>query len=62
MAIWLQRVELITTTSEIIGYKSGLALTQDRLIQLTPTDYSDVWDGPDGCKSSGKMGQFWDNS
>jgi len=47
MAIWLQRIELITTTSEIIGYKSGLALTQDRLIQLTPTDYSDVWDGPD---------------
>jgi len=47
MAILVSRIELITTTSEIIGYKSGLALTREHLITLTPTYYADIWDGPD---------------
>jgi len=47
MAILFSRIELLTTTSEIIGYKSGLALPRERLIKLTPPYYVDIWDGPD---------------
>ncbi len=47
MAIHSRRIELITATSEIVGYKSGLALARDRLIQLTPSHYINIVNGPD---------------
>lgn len=47
MAILVSGIELITTTSEIVGYKSGLALTREHLIRLTPAYYARIWDGPD---------------
>lgn len=36
--IWLRRAELIGQAAEIIGYKSGLALTEDELIEHAPVD------------------------
>lgn len=45
--IWISRMELITTTSEIVGYKSGLALTREELTRFVPDDISSYWDGQD---------------
>jgi len=39
-AIWTTKNELITTTSEIVGYKSGLALTREKLLDYVPEDYA----------------------
>lgn len=47
MAILVSRIELITTASEIIGCKSGLALTREHLIEFAPKYYADIWQGPD---------------
>lgn len=45
--IWLPRIELITSTSEVIGYKSGLALSREELTSFIPPDMRDAWEGPD---------------
>jgi len=47
VAVYLSRIELITSVSEIVGYKSGLTLSRDRFTQLIPQEYLDVWVGPD---------------
>lgn len=47
MAIVFSRIELITASSEIVGHKSGLALTRDQLFQLVPPDFHSLWDGSD---------------
>lgn len=47
MAILFSRIELITATSEIVGHKSGLALTRDDLFRILPSDYRSTWNGPD---------------
>jgi restriction system protein len=45
--IWLSRVELLTTASEIVGRKSGLALNRHRVYELTPNESAEIWSGPD---------------
>lgn len=47
MAINSRRIELITAASEIVGYKSGLTLARNRLIQFTPLHYINIVNGPD---------------
>jgi len=46
-AIWFSRIELLTTASEIVGRKSGLALNRERVCELTPPSIADIWSGPD---------------
>ncbi len=46
--IWLSRIELLTTASEIVGRKAGLALNRQRVYELTPSETADIWSGPDG--------------
>lgn len=46
-AFWLSRVELIGTTSEIVGHKSGLALTRSELARFVPVHLRDLWLGAD---------------
>jgi restriction system protein len=43
--IWLKRIELIGTSSELVGYKSGLALTREELTEFVPSSYEDLWSG-----------------
>jgi restriction system protein len=45
--IWVSRIELITTTSEIVGHKSGLALTREELARFVPDESSSYWLGAD---------------
>jgi restriction system protein len=40
-AFWIPRIELVATTSEIVGYKAGIALNRDDMIRLLG-DGSDV--------------------
>lgn len=47
MAILTSRIEMITKTSEIVGHKSGLALTRDELTRLIPAAHRKMWRGPD---------------
>ena len=48
MAILTTRGQLVSSTGEIVGHKSGLALTRDRVASmLDDSDYSSVWNGPD---------------
>jgi len=44
--ILCNRIELITTLSETIGYKSGVALSKDEIIERLP-EYSDYLNGSD---------------
>lgn len=46
-AFWLSRSELITTTSEIVGHKSGLALTREELGRFVPECLDSIWSGTD---------------
>ncbi len=43
--IWLRRIELIGTSGELVGHKSGLALTREELTDLVPDRYEDMWSG-----------------
>jgi restriction system protein len=43
--IWLSRNELISTIGEIVGYKSGLAITRSELAMLVPSAYVPLWRG-----------------
>lgn len=45
--IWLRRIELVTTTSEIVGYKAGLAISRDELGCHVPRNMDEAWNGPD---------------
>ena len=47
MAIWVNRSELIGTTSEIVGYKSGLGLTKEEYSDIVPTESHRLWFGDD---------------
>jgi len=44
--ILCKRISLITTLSETVGYKSGLALSSNEMLERLP-EFSDVWDGDD---------------
>jgi restriction system protein len=46
-AIWFKRAELIGHTTELVGYKSGLALTRERAGELLGADFNEYWDGDD---------------
>ncbi|KAF0247028.1 MAG: Restriction [Planctomycetota bacterium] len=43
----LRRMELVTTTGEIVGHKSGLALTREELSTHVPKHLESVWYGDD---------------
>lgn len=43
--IWLKRIELIGTTGELVGRKSGLALTREELTEKLGDLHEDVWSG-----------------
>jgi|ERR1044071_2411969 restriction system protein len=45
--IWLTRLQLVTMTSEVLGYKSGLALSRRELTKLMPKDVRTLWRGDD---------------
>jgi restriction system protein len=44
--IWLPRNELITSTSEIVGYKAGLCLNQSEMARFIPESCLSYWNGP----------------
>ncbi len=46
-AIWFSTIELVTTTSEMVGYKSGLALSKRDLGRFVPDYLRDAWRGHD---------------
>lgn len=46
-AIWVKRNSLIGSTSEIIGYKSGLGLTKEELNDIIPNNLQRIWFGED---------------
>lgn len=48
-AIWLTRLQLVTMTSEVVGYKSGLALSRRELTKLMPSDVKALWRGDDAA-------------
>jgi restriction system protein len=35
--------QFVGTTTEIVGYKSGIALSKDEAVDLTPVEYKDLW-------------------
>ncbi|AHN24416.1 hypothetical protein [Lysinibacillus varians] len=43
--IWIKRGQLIGSTSEIIGYKSGLGLTKEEFEEIIPEKFQQVWIG-----------------
>ena len=43
-AIWFRHTELISAVSEIVGYKSGLALTRDELKDHAPDCSRELWE------------------
>jgi restriction system protein len=45
-AIYFSRSELIGQTSELVGYKSGLALTQEKAATMLDEDTRSYWLGP----------------
>jgi restriction system protein len=45
-AIWFRRAELLGSVSEVVGYKSGLALTREEIAQHTPEE-AHLWQGDD---------------
>lgn len=45
-AFWRPRIEVITTLGEIVGYKSGLALTRKQ-IEGHLSEHTDIWQGDD---------------
>lgn len=45
--IWVSRGALISTTSETIGYKAGIALTREEFNDIMPKEYHSLWIGPD---------------
>lgn len=45
MGIWVNRGQLIGRTSEIIGYKSGLALTLEEFNDIVPIEFHSIWIG-----------------
>jgi restriction system protein len=45
--IWLTRLQLVTMTSEVVGYKSGMALSRQELTKLMPKDVRALWRGED---------------
>ncbi|HHB1653404.1 MULTISPECIES: restriction endonuclease [Bacillus] len=46
-AIWTNRSQLIGRTSEIVGYKSGLALNREEFGEIIPEKFHDFWFGED---------------
>jgi restriction system protein len=47
MAIWTTRGQLVSSTGEIVGHKSGLALTREQVGSMLADSYASVWNGPD---------------
>jgi restriction system protein len=47
--IWLNRLQLVTMTSEVVGYKSGLALSRSELTKLMPKEVRAIWRGDDAA-------------
>jgi len=45
-SVWLPRIELITSASEIVGYKAGLCLNQSEMAKFIPESCLSYWDGP----------------
>lgn len=43
--IWLKRSQLIGRASEVVGYKSGLGLTNEEFEDLIPKHFHDLWFG-----------------
>ena len=43
-AIWCRKGELISSTGEIVGYKSGLALSIEQLKSYTLEGYEDIFE------------------
>ncbi|MDF2723318.1 MAG: restriction endonuclease [Paenibacillus sp.] len=46
-AAWMSRGKLVRQTSEVIGYKAGLALTRNEFNDIMSKEYEDIWKGPD---------------
>jgi restriction system protein len=49
-AIWFRRSSLLASVSEIVGYKSGLALTREDLVRHAQEEDACLFDGPDDEK------------
>ncbi|OAT71895.1 restriction endonuclease [Parageobacillus thermoglucosidasius] len=43
--IWTRRIQLLGAISEIVGYKSGLGLTQEEYNELIPQKFHKLWFG-----------------
>ncbi|KQN96945.1 restriction endonuclease [Paenibacillus sp. Leaf72] len=46
-AIWITRGVIVRQTSEMIGYKAGLALTREEFDDIMPKDFRELWLGDD---------------
>lgn len=46
-ATWMSRGSLVRKTSEVIGYKTGLALTRSEFDKIMPKGSLELWQGPD---------------
>jgi Restriction endonuclease len=44
-AFWIRRIELLTSLSELVGYKAGIALTRERIIEFLGGDEADGEEG-----------------
>jgi restriction system protein len=44
-AIWTRRIQFVAAIGELVGYKSGLALTRQELCDSAPDDYRGIWSG-----------------
>lgn len=49
MAILLRRIEMVAWAGEVVGYKSGLALTEDELRGFVPEEHIEMWSGDGGA-------------
>jgi restriction system protein len=56
-AIWFRRAELLGSVSEVVGYKSGLALTREEIAEHLP-DAGELWQGPDEEKLRVRSEEF----
>lgn len=46
-ASWMSRGVLVRQTSEVIGYKAGLALSKREFDEIMPKQFKELWEGPD---------------
>ncbi|PJN59806.1 hypothetical protein PAEAM_28410 [Paenibacillus sp. GM1FR] len=46
-AAWIHRGVIVRQTSEVIGYKAGLALTKKEFDSIISKQYYEIWQGPD---------------